>query len=56
MTPGSHTITAKGLAMRWGVCESSTKRRIASGEIPSFRVGRRRLVPLAWVRAVEEGR
>lgn len=50
---GTHTITSRQLAARWGVGESSVKRRVASGEWPSFRVGRRRLIPLAWVKNEE---
>lgn len=51
----AHVLTASELAARWKVSEASVKRRLVSGEWPSFRVGRRRLVPLQWVRSYEAG-
>jgi excisionase family DNA binding protein len=48
-TPGNAecatAVSVTAAAARLGLSVSKTKRRIASGELPSFVVGRRRLVP-----------
>ena len=46
-------ISVADLAKRLSVSQSTIKRQVRSGEIPSFKVGARRLVPVAWVESVE---
>lgn len=45
------------LAKRWGVDQKTIREAIELGQLPSFRVGRRRvLIPLAAVESMEQGR
>ena len=43
------------LATAWGVSLAHLKNLVRSGQLPVFRVGRRVLVPLTVVEAVEAG-
>lgn len=45
------------LAKRWGVDQKTIREAINLGQLPSFRIGRRRvLIPLAAVESMEQGR
>ena len=53
-----HRITktlfgAKDLAPRWGICLSTIKIRMLSGDIKTIRFGSRRLVPLEEVQRID---
>lgn len=56
MSEGAQTITIAEAARRLGICESSCYDAARRGEIPTLRLGRRLLVPVAALEALLEVR
>lgn len=44
------TLTVAEVAAATGLSEVGLRKHIASGAIPSVKVGRRRLIPATWLR------
>ena len=54
---GRPVLSVKELAERWNVNEKTVREAIELGQLPAFRVGKRRLlIPLAAVEELEQGR
>jgi excisionase family DNA binding protein len=47
-------ISTSALVERWGIDRKTILGAIADGKIPCTKVGRRWLIPLAWVQAQED--
>lgn len=50
------SLTTRELADRWKLSEATVKRRLADREIPSFKVGHLRRIPMSAVEAIERGK
>lgn len=46
-------LTTDALAERWGIDRKTVLNAIQSGDVPCTKVGRRWLIPLAWINTQE---
>ncbi len=47
-------VSVREAAAVFGVCDRTARYRVASGEWPSYRIGRRVVVPFAFIREAEK--